>query len=342
MNKAAKKRMFSAIQDKDLTSLFAIIDENPDALEAVGDHNAYVRDKTPLMFAIQCANIILAHALLDRRAEASAIMPGGPGSSVLELCVEFAYRDEPRHDDWIRLAARLLDEGADPNSALWPALYGFGGIVDRADLIRLLLDRGANPDQLLGNCGDTVRELVEINRHLYTDEVLRLFHLNPGASVPKPDNADDAKLKPVQRPLVEHPSGDFETAVEAMAFAITSLRALPVWDKWVTFCAQGMGPRVDTYYFASIRMRQGEITLLEEANTLASTQKPLELDIKSVTNRLGVPKSCLSKTEAGYSVSKATPNQAARLMDVIFRQYMGIRPHTGEGDDYALGVEWEA
>ena len=29
-------------------------------------------------------------------------------------------------------------------------------------------------------------------------------------------------------------------------------------------------------------------------------------------------------------------------MDVIFRQYMGIRPHTGEGDDYAFGAEWEA
>ena len=197
MNKTSKKRLFSAIQDKDLTSLDAILDENPDALETLGDHNAYVRDKTPLMFAIQCANISLAHALLDRGAEASAMMPGGPGTSVLELCVEFAYCDEPRHDDWIRLATCLLDEGADPNSALWPALNGFGGIVDRADLIRLLLDRGANPDQLLGNCGDTVRELVEINRHLYSDEVLRLFHLIPGESVPKPDNAHDATLKPV-------------------------------------------------------------------------------------------------------------------------------------------------
>ena len=334
--------MFRAIQDNDLTSLYAILDENPDALETLGDHNAYVRDKTPLMFAIQCANFSLAHALLDRGAKATAMMPGGPRSSVLALCVEFAYCDKPRHDDWIRLAARLLDEGADPTSALWPALHGFGGLVNRADLIRLLLDRGANPDQTLGNCGNTVRELVEINRHLYTDEVFRLFHLNPTESVPKPDNADDAKLKPVQRPLVQHPSGDFETAVEAMAFAITSLRALPVWDKWITFCAQGMGPRVDTYHFASIRMRQGEITFLVETNTLAWTQKTLELDIKAVTNRSGVPESCLSKTEAGYSVSKATPIQAARLMDVIFRQYMGIRPHTGEGDDYAFGAEWEA
>ena len=44
--------------------------------------------------------------------------------------------------------------------------------------------------------------------------------------------------------------------------------------------------------------------------------------------------------EAGYSVGKATPIQAARIMDVIFRQYMGIRPHTGEGDGYAIGAEW--
>lgn len=127
-----------------------------------------------------------------------------------------------------------------------------------------------------------------------------------------------------------------------MAFAITSLRALPVWDKWITFCAQSMGPCVDTYDFALIRMRQSEITFLVKANIVSSTQKTLELDIEAVTNRLGVPQSCLSKTEEGYSVSKATPIQAARLMDVIFRQYMGIRPHIGEGDDYALGVDWEA
>ena len=66
----------------------------------------------------------------------------------------------------------------------------------------------------------------------------------------------------------------------------------------------------------------------------------LELDIQMVTKRAGVPESCLSKTESGYSVAKAMPDQAARIMDVIFRQYLDIRPHTGEGDDYAIGAEW--
>ena len=101
-----------------------------------------------------------------------------------------------------------------------------------------------------------------------------------------------------------------------------------------------MGGRVDSYHFAAIRMRQGEIKFMVQTNTLAWTEKTIELDIPAVTKRAGIPESCLLKTEAGYSVGEATPIQAARLMDVIFRQYMGIRPHTGEGDGYAIGAEW--
>jgi len=181
MNKATTKRLFNAVQEKDLATLYEILVDNPDAMETVGEHNRLVRDKTPLMFALQCSNLSLADALLDRGAKASAVMAGGPCMSVLALCVNFAYCDADRHDEWIRLATRLLDEGADPTSALWPALHGFGRIVKRADLIRLLLDRGANADQQVGNSGNTARELVAINRRLYSDEVLKLFDLDPTA-----------------------------------------------------------------------------------------------------------------------------------------------------------------
>jgi len=151
---------------------------------------------------------------------------------------------------------------------------------------------------------------------------------------PKQSVADnkpkDAKVKPMDRPFMAHPSGDFETAVDAMADAIARLRALPEWDKWIIFHAQGMGGRLDSYHFAAIRMRQGEIAF----------EKPLDVDIQEVTKQAGVPESCISKAEGGYSVTNATPIQAARVMDVIFRQYLGIRPHTGEGNDYAIGAEW--
>lgn len=181
MNKATTKRMFNAVQEKDTATLYAILRDNPDAMETVGQHNANVRDKTPLMFAMQCWNIGVANALLDRGAKASAVMAGGPCMSALALCVMFAYCDADQHDDWIRLASRLIDKGADPTSALWQALNGVGRIVKRADLLRLLLNRGANPDLQVGNTGSTARELLEINRRLYTDEVLQLFHLAPTA-----------------------------------------------------------------------------------------------------------------------------------------------------------------
>ena len=51
----------------------------------------------------------------------------------------------------------------------------------------------------------------------------------------------DAKVKPVNPPFMEHPSGDFETAVDATADAIKRLRALPEWRNWITFCAQRYG-----------------------------------------------------------------------------------------------------
>lgn len=181
MNKTTTKRMFKAIQDRDAATLTAVLDEHADAIETFGEHNRNVRDKTPLMFAMQCSDLELAHSLLDRGANAAAEMAGGPCLSALALCAKFGYCDAAQHDDWIKLATRILDQGADPTPELWPALHGFGGIVDRADLLRLTLDRGADPDQQLGNTGSTIRELVEINRQLYSGEVLALFGLTDSA-----------------------------------------------------------------------------------------------------------------------------------------------------------------
>ena len=144
-------------------------------MEITGEHNRNVRDKSPLMYAMQCSKFKVVNYLLGRGADSTARMAGGPRSSVLGLCVSFAFCDAKNHDRWIKLAIKLIDLGADPSSALWTALHGFGGIVDRDDLIRLLLDRGADPDQLVGNSGDAVRELVAVNSRLYTDKVLKLF-----------------------------------------------------------------------------------------------------------------------------------------------------------------------
>lgn len=129
---------------------------------------------------------------------------------------------------------------------------------------------------------------------------------------------------------MEHPSGEFDTVIDAMADAITRLRSLAQWDEWITFCAQGMGARVDSYRMADIHMRRSLIQIKSAA----------PIDIAAIVSLAGVPQSCLVKDDAFYSLAAATPQEAARVLDTIYRHHMGIRPHTGEGNDYAIGAEW--
>src|SRR6266478_6271123 len=55
-------------------------------------------------------------------------------------------------------------------------------------------------------------------------------------------------------PFMEHPSGDFDSAVAAMEDAVIRLRKLPKWEQWITFNAQGEGHSPDSYEFAEVRM----------------------------------------------------------------------------------------
>jgi hypothetical protein len=94
--------------------------------------------------------------------------------------------------------------------------------------------------------------------------------------------------------------------------------------------AQGMGGRVDSYDFAEIRMRKDQIKLHQR----------VAIDVDLRARRARVPRPYLAKQgKSTYSIGGATPKQAARILDTIFRDYLDIRPHTGE-DDYAVGAEW--
>lgn len=64
------------------------------------------------------------------------------------------------------------------------------------------------------------------------------------------------------------------------------------------------------------------------------------VDVDLITRRADVQSMCLVERGGHYVLSGTSPIQAARILDAIFRTCMGIRPHTGEGDDYAIGAEW--
>jgi hypothetical protein len=94
------------------------------------------------------------------RDPALATATGGPRGwdALTYLCFSKYLRLDPsRSDGFVRAATTLLDAGASANAGFWneshlptpewePALYGAAGVAHHAPLTRLLLERGANPN----------------------------------------------------------------------------------------------------------------------------------------------------------------------------------------------------
>ena len=136
-------------------------------------------------------------------------------------------------------------------------------------------------------------------------------------------------FKSEPEPFMEHPNGDFDTAVEAMEDAVKRLRELRTWDKWITFSAQGEGGGPDSYEFADIRMLGDKIDVGERT-----------LDVARMVEAAGTSAGTLVKEGSQYSVAGASPRETAQILDAIFRLHFGIRAFPDEEDDYALGAEW--
>src|SRR6476469_7390386 len=78
------------------------------------------------------------------------------GDALVYLCLsKYLRMDKTRSDGFIRAATALLDAGADPNTGFTAkdeygdfetALYGAAAVAQHAELTRLLLERGADPN----------------------------------------------------------------------------------------------------------------------------------------------------------------------------------------------------
>jgi len=89
-------------------------------------------------------------------ASVTATSPPYGGDALTYLCLSKYLRLDPaRSDAFVRAAAALLDAGADPNTGFWTtgthperetALYGAAGVAHHPGVTRLLLERGADPN----------------------------------------------------------------------------------------------------------------------------------------------------------------------------------------------------
>lgn len=133
----------------------------------------------------------------------------------------------------------------------------------------------------------------------------------------------------MSEPFFEHPTGEFDSVVIAMEGLVHRLRALPHWEDWITLTAQGQGPRAETYEFAEVRLLGDK---LDVGNG--------HLDLQRILGAAQTSESSLVTEGNHYSLAGASPREAARLLDAIFRYHFHVRPFPDEGDEYAFGAEW--
>jgi hypothetical protein len=130
---------------------------------------------------------------------------------------------------------------------------------------------------------------------------------------------------------MEHPTGDFGSAVEAMSDAIARLRRLADWPGPIVVGAQGYGGKPDTYRFMEVRLEKDSLSV-------DSDHGPLDLD--QIRSAAKVGARAIVPHGSEYSIAAATPSDAAAVLDAIFRCHFGLQAFPGEGDDYAVGAEW--
>lgn len=98
---------------------------------------------------------VRAHLAREPASATARSEPYG-ANALTHLCLSKYLRLDPtRSDAFLRAATALLDAGADPNAGFWSTgdhpehetpLYGAAGVAHHAALTRLLIDRGADPN----------------------------------------------------------------------------------------------------------------------------------------------------------------------------------------------------
>ena len=98
---------------------------------------------------------VVQRCLIEDPSNATARSEPYGGDALTYLCLSKYLRLDPsRSEKFLRAATALLDAGADPNTGFWSdgefetALYGAAGVAHHEVLTRLLVERGADPNDV--------------------------------------------------------------------------------------------------------------------------------------------------------------------------------------------------
>lgn len=130
-------------------------------------------------------------------------------------------------------------------------------------------------------------------------------------------------------PIVEHPGGDFDTAVDAITQAIARIRDPAFAGRTISLSAQGSSGGSEASSFASIQWRDGTFTFAEPV---------AELDALCRAAGMAPTEFTVDRRNCTLTAPTVDAPRLAGLIDRIFRTRFDIRPFAGE-TDYAFGAE---
>jgi len=131
--------IFKAVRNNDVSAIESAISDNPSVLEARDD-----RGSTPLILASYLGHREATKKLVESGADLNAF--AGTGTALMGVSFK----------GFTKLAAYLIDAGADVNASDPRAANGgtaliFAAMFNRADVVDLLLERGADAGAKDGN-----------------------------------------------------------------------------------------------------------------------------------------------------------------------------------------------
>jgi len=186
--------------------------------------------------AILGDDALVRRFLAEDPSNVSAKSPPHGGDALNYLCLSKYLRLDPaRTPAFLRSATALLDAGADPNTGFWTtgqfperetALYGAAGVAHHPEMTRLLLERGADPND------DEAATSVSVNVTFFdaaggvvSSESEELSVILPGATNAVGDGVSETPG--ATRMEVQVLPGDWETLSDTGSFSVEGVRTVP-------------------------------------------------------------------------------------------------------------------
>ncbi len=127
-------------------------------------------------------------------------------------------------------------------------------------------------------------------------------------------------------PFMEHPTGEFDTALQAIHSAMQRLSQIDMGDRWITFCGQCQGATPELIKDVSIPFCGCTFDLSE-----------ISINVEQLLDSAGV---AFEKNPNNFiSLPHASSEELAKLLDAVLQQALAFKPNDDE-EDYAVGAEW--